>query len=287
MTIKTAIQQLKQHWRKLAIWLLVIIPLAPFVIGTLLLVIYMYWPINYDKLIVDLPKSNEGRITVLAHGLKDNSASWSQPLKQIFSDKNITDNVIALDWSDYAQDVFRCSVDGMRIGALVARKINREPSINSVHLVGHSCGSFVVLGLCKELKKLDNSLQIHTTYLDPVSVYGGIFWDYGLSHFGRCADFSDAYIDTRDNVPGSNRALAHSYTFDVTNMSQQASFSGRPHLWPIQFYLNQAKQDALWSLEDKQQISDKYRLNQLQKLSTNNKASHRLAMPTNGERTFP
>ena len=77
---------------------------------------------------------------------------------------------------------------------------------------------------------------IQSTYLDPVSVYGGLFWNYGLTRFGACADFSDAYIDTEDGVPGSNQRLPSAHTFDVTQARKRTTFSGSPHVWPTAYY---------------------------------------------------
>lgn len=104
--------------------------------------------------------------------------------------------------------------------------------------MGHSCGSFVILGICEALREHNQSLSIQTTYLDPVSVYSGIFWDYGVKHFGSCANFSDAYIDTQDTVPGSNQALKNAVTFDVTQIRVQNKLNHAPHAWPTLFYIH-------------------------------------------------
>ena len=86
---------------------------------------------------------------------------------------------------------------------------------------------------------------MQTTYLDPVSVYSGLFWDYGLNHFGRCANFSDPYIDTEDTVPGSNQNLPHGYTFDVTQMRKDNKVVYPPHKWPTIFYINTLKNNQV------------------------------------------
>ena len=86
---------------------------------------------------------------------------------------------------------------------------------------------------------------MQSTYLDPVSVYSGLLWDYGLNHFGRCADFSDAYIDIEDTVPGSNQNLPYAYTFDVTQLRKKNNVVYLPHKWPTIFYLNALKKSQV------------------------------------------
>lgn len=76
----------------------------------------------------------------------------------------------------------------------------------------------MALGLCEAVKEKNSAIQIQTTYLNPVSVYTGVLWDYGINKFGICADFSDSYIDIRDSVLGSNVNLPHTATFDVTDL---------------------------------------------------------------------
>lgn len=254
---------LKQHWLRLAIWLFIIIPTVPFVVVTLALIGYTYWPINDDKLAIELPHQNSDHLTVLIHGLKDDVTSWAQPLQKTL-EQQPNSNVLALNWQVYAQDVFRCSTNGIAIGERLAAKIlNHSPRLNSVHLVAHSCGSFVALGACRVLKQQRPQFKVHSTYLEPVSVFGAIFWDYGIDNFGQCSDFSDAYIDTRDRIPGSNQALTHAVTFDVTAQAKIAQFNGRPHQWPIAFYQNLVQQQRQWTLTDQVKIQQQYSLNQL------------------------
>ena len=51
-----------------------------------------------------------------------------------------------------------------------------------------------------------------------------------------CADFSDAYIDTEDDVPGSNQPLPNAYTVDVTAVRKRSAYTGTPHVWPTDYY---------------------------------------------------
>jgi hypothetical protein len=94
-------------------------------------------------------------------------------------------------------------------------------------------------------QSINTSIKVQTTYLDPVSVYGGIFWNYGLDNFGRCANFSDSYIDTQDSIPGSNQVLPHSVTFDVTNIRLAAGYKIPPHVWPTKYYIESYKKGSV------------------------------------------
>jgi len=251
----------RQHWIKIALWLLVILPVAPFVIGTLLLVIYMLWPIDYDQLPPQLNVKSGKPVVIIAHGLHSSPEQWSNALKQSIEQQQPQHQVFALDWRPYSTNTFRCSIDGKRIGRLLASHLI-DKQIDSVDLIAHSCGSFVILGLCEELRAQDQQITINSTYLDPVSVYGGLWWNYGVSHFGQCADFSEAYIDTRDQVPGSNQALEHAYTFDVSSLSERAGYTGSAHQWPIYYYQQ--------SIDNNKQISPLHRQTIAKKFSKNN-----------------
>ena len=132
-------------------------------------------------------------------------------------------------------------VAGKELGFEIGKHLASQPNLNGIHAIGHSCGAFVVLGICEGAKSVNPSIIVQTTYLDPVSVYSGVFWDYGIVHFGTCADFSDNYIDTRDTVPGSNQALPHTYTFDVTQQQPKKNAQYPPHAWPTRFYINAYK----------------------------------------------
>lgn len=224
------------YWLKALVCVLVILPGLLFVLGSTGLLMYIYWPRAYDE--VSLPVSLESaeHIVVLAHGLKDTRETWSDPLKKILEDADRSVQIISLNWSPYADSSFRCSVDGRRIGNRIGQRLAASKKLRSVHLAGHSCGSFVVLGICETIKDRRAEVAVQTTFLDPVTVYGGLSWEYGLDHFGRCGDFSDAYIDTGDNVPGSNQLLPHTHTFDVTEVRKATGFTGSPHVWPTVYY---------------------------------------------------
>lgn len=223
-------------WLKLIIYLFVAIPGGAFIIVSIGTLVYIYGPINYSKIEMPVSDSEDRHIYVLAHGLRDTTASWSDPLKQILEEKNQDARVISLEWKPYSENTFRCSVDGRRIGRIIGKELATGKRLESMHLIGHSCGSFVILGICEAVKSIRDDVSIQTTYLDPVSVYGGLLWNYGLNHFGSCSDFSDSYIDMEDTIPGSNDLIPNTITFDVTDVRKKSNYNGSPHVWPTVYY---------------------------------------------------
>jgi len=225
----------KKQWKQFLLHFFITVPIGLFVLVSSVLFIYIFWPLNYESVKYDLPIHSQ-KLFVISHGLKDTPNSWARPLAIKLNKQFPDSKAIVVDWSEYATDAFNCSVSAKRIGKRIGESIASLNGLHTVHLIGHSCGAFINLGACEAIKNDKNDLKIQTTYLDPVSVYGGMFWRYGVDRFGRCGDFSDTYIDTEDNVPGSNKALPNSYTFDVTPLRTQMKEDIHPHLWPIAFY---------------------------------------------------
>ncbi|MDO6694957.1 hypothetical protein Q4574_16790 [Aliiglaciecola sp. 3_MG-2023] len=229
-------------------WWLVIIPGIPFILGTLGFAIYVYWPRDFSSVTQFPIKKGLEYITLSAHGVKGSPADWSDELQNLMAEDTYPQLAgtkqqnHSIDWRDFSGNVFLCSVAGKKIGIEIGERIAKQSSVKAIHAIGHSCGAFVVLGICEGAKSTNPQLIVQTTYLDPVSVYSGIFWDYGIEHFGTCGDFSDSYIDTRDTVPGSNQLLPHSQTKDVTPKRPEMDAHYPPHDWPTRFYINGYKQ---------------------------------------------
>jgi len=221
------------------LWILVIIPGVPFAAGSLFIIGYanIPWPtgaaIQLDPIDRDIEK-----LIVLVHGKDDRPSSWADgfaaELKLSVLDPG--QQVVTVDWGDYSKNLFRCTLNARRIGHDLGKKLSARKNIRQLHLIGHSAGSFVVFGICEAMKEQNPEVVVHATYLDPVSIYGGIDWGFGTRNFGSCADISDAYIDHEDGVPGSDEPLKHPHTFDVTSLKKAAGFTGSPHLWPIEYY---------------------------------------------------
>lgn len=226
---------LKKHWLALAVWTLLIVPTASFLVVSGSLIVYMYWPRSFSAIDFSQFTPRRAHMVVLAHGVRDNPTTWVNPLKSLYEQAHYDGQIEGVDWSAYAQGTLRCAIDGKRIGQLIGERIAADPHISSVHLVGHSCGAFVIYGACRAIKQQRPVITIQTTYLDPVSVYG-LSWDYGIDHFGDCADYSEAYIDTGDEVPGSNQLLPHCHTYDVTEVRKRSIYDSIPHNWPVHYY---------------------------------------------------
>lgn len=238
---------------KLALWVLVLLPGIPFVVLSLAYTGYVFWPRNIDA-ITAIDLDPEARtLVVAAHGVRDSAASWSDELRLALGRDGT--QAVSLDWRPYSDSPLVCSVVARRIGRAIGQKVAQQHgSLQAIHAIGHSCGAFVALGICEGMRTMagveGKPIRIHTTYLDPVSVYAGFFWRYGVDHFGRCADFSDAYIDTRDGVPGSNELLPFAHTFDVTAVGRAQAPDEPPHNWPARYYVLAAQRAALMAPDE-------------------------------------
>lgn len=234
-------------WLRWLWWLGVIIPGVPFILFSFGFQIYAHWPRDFSPITSFAITQNTQYLSLSVHGVKDKPESWSNPLQDIIQQSNneqlsdLTKAQISLAWQPYSDNALICSVTGENIGEELGNKIALLPNLKAVHIIGHSCGAFVIYGLCKKLKQIKPSISVQTTYLDPVSIYSGIFWQYGVNNFGDCADFSDSYIDTKDGVPGSNEKLKNAYTFDVTGVRLDKNLPYAPHAWPTYFYLEAYK----------------------------------------------
>ncbi|WP_448564055.1 alpha/beta hydrolase [Thalassotalea ganghwensis] len=221
---------------------LVYLPIFPFIVISIGVFIYIFWPLKSYE--VDFELFNKEQLIVVAHGLKDTNQTWAQEIADLWRKKLPTAHVVTIDWHRYSNNAFTCAVNGERIGREIARQIKTNAVINKVRVIGHSCGAFINLGICEELRVNSHkktTYTIESIYLDPVSVYGGLFWDYGIKHFGQCADSSVTYFDTEDSVPGSNKAPLNSKGIDVTSYKQALNYKGKAHQWPIYYYINELK----------------------------------------------
>jgi hypothetical protein len=194
------------------------------------LLAYMFWPKNFDD--IDFSQFSEAgpHSGVVAHGVNDNSQSWAKSFKDEFEKNGYDGHVFTVDWQGYAKNTLRCAIDGKRIGERLAE----TPSLGSVHLIGHSCGSFVVYGACRAIIAKNRAIVVQTKYLDPVSIYG-LMWRYGINKFGSCADYGEAYIDTGDAIPGSHKLLPSTRTYDVTAARLRLGSTIYPHMWPTYY----------------------------------------------------
>lgn len=237
--------------------MLLVLPGIPPLGATIGLLAFSYfpWPLTFDVNMPDIAGTKD-ELIVLVHGKGDTAESWSLDFANQMEERVVdqTQQVIAVDWSGYSNNLFRCSNNGRRLGLQLGEELAANKSLKKVHLIGHSAGAFVVYGMCESLKQHNPSLLVHTTFLDPLGIYSGFDWNYGPRNFGSCADISDAYIDVDDGVPGSNVPLEHAHTFDVTALkaSGDNAYKGNAHQWPVDYYRNAVVRKALpyWSPDD-------------------------------------
>lgn len=251
-----------KHFLLLLFTVFITLPVTSFILGSAILLGYIYWPADYSRMAIPQINPMARHIILIAHGHGDDTASWATPLKATLERENSSAadaaQVIALDWNAYSSSTFRCSVNGMRIGRTLGEAMAKSTELHSVHLIGHSCGAFVVLGLCESLNSIRNDIGVQSTYLDPVSIYGGLNWNYGIKHFGECANFSDAYIDTGDSVSGSNQLIPNTHTFNVTNARKSVEFSMSPHVWPTYYYQQLVKSGTYPNLKTSSDLWVRY-----------------------------
>lgn len=225
-------------------WLVIlfVLPGIPFVVVTLGLMIFTYfpWPPTFD---VEQPavSSRTEELIILIHGKDDNPNTWPNAFAEDLAQKVLTDTqqVVTVNWYVYSTNLFRSANNARRIGHQLGESLADNKQLKKVHLIAHSAGSFMAYGFCETLKEISPDLFVQTTYLDPLGPYSGFQWDYGTEHFGSCADVSDAYIDISDNVPGSNVPVKNTHTFDVSALRiLDKAYQGTAHMWPIQYYRN-------------------------------------------------
>lgn len=260
---------MRKYWRnryfRIAVWIFFILPAVSAIIANLGLLAYLYWPKRFDAIAFDQFVTGQARAMVVVHGSGDTPASWASPLLEVMAQKHYVGALYSLDWHDYAANPLRCSIDGTRIGRRLGQQLASNPSLQAVHFIAHSCGAFVILNACRTMKAVRPELRVQTTYLDPVSIYGP-WMRYGVSRFGSCADYSDAYIDIDDQVAGSNELLPNTHTYDVTSARVRRKLTVNPHVWPTLYYLELARSGAIPDILENTQLYIQKPRGELEKL---------------------
>ncbi|MGJ8670202.1 MAG: hypothetical protein ACSHXK_11990 [Oceanococcus sp.] len=230
--------------RKLLRWLLlciVVLPGIPFILGSLGIVLFANWPSpNLQWTVTPLPLGAQN-LTLVTHGKGGNADGWvSELVANLSRPAPPSSFVVGVDWHDASYNLFRCSVNGARIGERLAKDVlANNPELRRVHFIAHSAGSFMAYSFCQTIKKASPEIHVKTTYLDPSSIYRGIDWTYGTRHFGNCSDESEAYYNVGDGAPGSEQALQHAQSHDITALKPSGWSNG--HLWPVEYYLQRSR----------------------------------------------
>jgi hypothetical protein len=145
-------------------------------------------------------------------------------------------------WSPWADAELRAHQNGERVGEALGKELATLAGLQSVHLVGHSAGAYVVEPLCVALKRNTNRpVRVDMTYLDPIGIRGAFDFGWGARTFGACADYAEAYINTDDPAPGTNSPLANAWNVDITAARESAGYVRGGHRWPVRYYRDQLK----------------------------------------------
>jgi pimeloyl-ACP methyl ester carboxylesterase len=198
-----------------------------------------------------LPPQTEGTryLLLVVHGSGDTAADW--PADLIAKAEETVANpeqwdLVAYDWSVYAEDRASASKTGLEIGNYIGATLaSADYHYERIQLIGHSVGAFVVQGACDAYREgTTTTARVHLTFLDPFTGKGLIDWTYGKRRFGQGADFAEAYINTDDPVPSTNGNLRKAHNFDVTARAP-ASLSDRDrHWWPVSFYIESIDKES-------------------------------------------
>ncbi len=224
------------RWRTVVLGILGLVILA--VVG---IEVYSIFPVAIDAKTLPIEEDTE-QIVIIVHGLGDDAEGWPKALKkrlETFTRKEKGRKIITYDWNPYSLSSLRASTDGTTIGQDLGRQLAQAKNLKKIHLIGHSVGSFLIDALCKMYKeRAAKSAEVRMTFLDPFCMKGTLNWWHGQQSFGKCGDFTEAYVNTDDPVPTTNEPLAHAYNFDVTRNSFRSKFKGKSHWWPVNYVTN-------------------------------------------------
>jgi len=98
-----------KNWKRLLLWLLVIIPGVPFVVGITGYLFYVFWPQSYGHLESLELREDVANLIVISHGLGDNSKSWGDELGLILESQRSDAQIISLDWNPWSKKGARLS----------------------------------------------------------------------------------------------------------------------------------------------------------------------------------
>ncbi len=175
--------------------------------------------------------------------------------------------------------------NGQYVGYALASTLKIK-QYEHIHLIGHSAGSRVINAANAALhynSAVNERPNIHLTFLDPYEPdtnrlqkvnIGGV--NYGLSFYGKNADWSDSYVDTEPSIAdlfgleGANLYISKAYSFNVTAADPATNRDvNTAHGWPVKYYRNtlDSSQNSpfgfAYSLASDESGNDGYRLDDL------------------------
>jgi hypothetical protein len=195
------------------------------------------------------------RLVLLIHGSGGADEETILELKKRFDELGSTDGptVVRYLWSPASDTKLRTYPHGTRIGTELGRELARLPGLESIHLVAHSAGAYLLDPLCVAYREARAAAgaspvaRLEMTFLDPIGFRGAFAPGWGARHHGACADYAEAFINTDDSAPATNRPLELAWTVDVTAHPDRAQFSGGGHRWPVQYYADRLTAAELYT----------------------------------------
>ncbi len=186
-----------------------------------------------------LPPAGRDVWVLVVHGSGDGPERWASPMVERLSPRvKVPSRVewIAYDWRAAAVDKLSAAERGQAEGAAIARVLRERP-LSHVHVVAHSAGAHVAFGIEEAMASWPSRPTLHLTLLDPF-LGKGLDFDWGRTRFGARADFTEAFLNRGDGVPGTEAVVQAAHTFDVTNTSTKPSglTGSQAHWWPIDAY---------------------------------------------------
>ncbi|MEQ1801955.1 MAG: hypothetical protein ABL989_08550 [Gammaproteobacteria bacterium] len=148
--------------------------------------------------------------------------------------------IVRYVWSPWSDAKLRTYPNGARVGASLGDELAALPALESIHLIAHSAGAYVLEPLCTAYRARmpGRGARIAMTFLDPIGFRGPFDPAWGARNYGRCADDAEAFINTDDPAPATAAVLQHARTTDVTADPGRKNFNGGGHRWPVQYYSN-------------------------------------------------
>jgi hypothetical protein len=202
-------------------------------------------------------ESNSQEVAVLFPGFGGPDMNTERIINEMTKD-GVT--AYCYDWEEYRGNLFRAASSGTEIGAqlgaaLGAQLTSSESSVERVHFIGISVGSFAANSCLESFvssvnrkqktnmnssKKDTRKCSTRATFLDPFTSKGVFGIGFGVRTFGRMADYAEQYLNTDDPVPSTNEPCAECHCFDITECRDRVDFVPLPddnmHSWPAAYY---------------------------------------------------
>lgn len=218
------------------------------------------------------PESAKRNLVLITHGTNATADEWVTQLRDAINNHAHSNwDVVALDWSNYnggpESDPFRnrgplgseivlgvgdpyvAANNGINIGQSLVRLFQEQGrTFDSVHLLGHSSGSWLVDAIADSLYDASMADRIHLTLFDaftpPNDVAPKDVTRTAVS-IGDTADFAEHYFHQHPVVQHTDRVFPLAVNFDLTALQDfpLATIAGivGSHAYPYRWYLETAQ----------------------------------------------